>query len=259
MDLLDLQRLITAVIMPLPGGLALTGVGLVVLATSRWRRSGLLLGGTGLAMILLAAMPAVAQALMGTLERPYPPHPPAACPRADAIVILGGAVQPLLVGDERPRLHRGSDRVWEAARLWHAGCAPRVLVSAGGKVEPPVAATESAAIAGLLTDLGVPASALVLEADSRNTQGNAAYSRERLAPFGVKRILLVTSAWHLRRAVALFTHAGFEVVPVGADYRAFGACRGLDCWVPSPGALEMTGLAVKEWLGYWVQVAGANG
>lgn len=49
-------------------------------------------------------------------------------------VVLGGAVQPLLVGEERPRLHRDSDRVWEAARLWHAGCAPRVLVSAGGKV-----------------------------------------------------------------------------------------------------------------------------
>ena len=161
--------------------------------------------------------------------------------------------------DERPRLHRGSDRVWEAARLWHAGCAPRVLVSAGGQVEPPVAATESQAIAALLTDLGVPATALVREADSRNTQGNAAFSRERLAPWGVKRILLVTSAWHLRRAVALFARAGFEVVPVGADYRAFGTCRGLDCWVPSAGALEMTGLAVKEWLGYWIQVTGANG
>ena len=60
----------------------------------------------------------------------------------------------------------------------------------------------------------------------------------------------------VRRAVALFARAGFEVVPVGADYRAFGACRGLDCWVPSAGALETTGLAIKEWLGYGIQVAG---
>ncbi len=244
--------------MPLPFGLALAGVGLVVLAASRRRRFGVLLVGAGLALILLAALPGVAQALMAALERPYPPRPPADSPRADAIVVLGGAVQPLVVGDERPRLHRGSDRVWEAARLWHAGCAPRVLVSAGGKVEPPVAATESQAIAALLTDLGVPATALVLEADSRNTQGNAAFSRARLAPWGVQRILLVTSAWHLRRAVALFGRAGFEVVPVGADYRAFGTCRGLDCWVPNAGALEATGLAVKEWLGYWVQVAGSE-
>jgi len=39
--------------------------------------------------------------------------------------------------------------------------------------------------------------------------------------------------------VALFARAGFEVLPVGADYRAFGACRGVDCWVPSAGALAV--------------------
>jgi len=48
--------------------------------------------------------------------------------------------------------------------------------------------------------------------------------------------------------------AGFEVVPVGADYRSFRTCRGLECWVPSVGALEASGLAVKEYLGYWAQV-----
>ena len=56
MDGLDLQRLITALIMPLPLGLTLAGAGLVVLATSRWRRSGVLLGGAGLALILIALM-----------------------------------------------------------------------------------------------------------------------------------------------------------------------------------------------------------
>jgi uncharacterized SAM-binding protein YcdF (DUF218 family) len=258
LDGLDLQRLVTALIMPLPLGLVLAGMGLVVLAVSRWRRCGVLLVGGGLAMVLLASLPAVARTLMAELERPYPPRPAAECPRADAIVVLGGAVQPWLVGDERPRLHRGSDRVWEAARLWHAGCAPRVLVSAGGKVEPPVVAAESLAIGAVLTDLGVPAAALVLEADSRNTQGNATFSRERLAPLGVKRVLLVTSAWHLRRAAVLFAGAGFEVLPWGADNRSFGACRGMECWVPSAGALEMTGLAFKEWLGYWMQVVGMD-
>ena len=49
------------------------------------------------------------------------------------------------------------------------------------------------------------------------------------------------------------------MVPVGADYRAFGACRGVACWVPSVGALEATGLVVKEWLGDGIQVTGAGG
>ena len=254
MDGLDLQRLITALLMPLPLGLLLAGAGLVLLAASRWRRSGWLLAVGGLATLLLAALPGVSRPLMAGLERPYPPRPAADCPRAEAIVLLGGAVQPLLVGEVRGRLHRGSDRVWEAARLWHAGCAPRVVVSAGGRIELPVLAAESAAIGALLVDLGVPSGALVLEAESRNTQGNAAFSREVLAPLGVRRVLLVTSAWHLRRAVALFAATGFEVLPWGADYRAVAACRGLECWLPSAGALEATGLAVKEYLGYWVQV-----
>jgi len=65
---------------------------------------------------------------------------------------------------------------------------------------------------------------------------------------------LVTSAWHLRRAVALFEQAGFDVVPVGADVRSISRCRGLNCWLPSADALEASGLALKEALGYWVQV-----
>ena len=82
--------------------------------------------------------------------------------------------------------------------------------------------------------------------------------RVRMAP-RVKRILLVTSAWHLRRAVALFARAGFAVVPVGADFRSFRACLGVMCWLPSAGALEATGLAVKEWLGYGMQVTEDGG
>ncbi len=70
LDGLDLQRLVTALIMPLPLGLALAGMGLVVLAVSRWRRCGVLLVGGGLAMVLLASLPAVAQTLMAVLERP---------------------------------------------------------------------------------------------------------------------------------------------------------------------------------------------
>ena len=254
MDGLDLPRLITALLMPLPLGLLLAGAGLILLAVSRWRRTAWLLAVGGLVVLFLAALPEVARTLMAGLERPYPPRPAVECPRAEAIVLLGGAMQPLLAGETRGRLHRGSDRAWEAAQLWHAGCAPWVVVSAGGLIEPPVVAGESAALAALLRDLGVPATALIVEADSRNTQGNAAFTRALLAPLGLRRVLLVTSAWHLRRAVALFARAGFEVLPVGADYRGFRACRGLECWVPNARALEETGLVVKEYLGYGVQV-----
>ncbi|WP_295541560.1 YdcF family protein [uncultured Thiohalocapsa sp.] len=251
-DWLDLQRLATALVMPLPLGLALGLIGLALVWRLRWL--GVVVAGMGVSLIGACSLPVVATALMSGLKVEYPPQTAADCEPADAIVLLGGAVQPLLMDDVRPRLHRGSDRVWQAARLYHAGCAPLIVVSAGGKLEPPVVASEAEAIAELLIALGVPQSALRLEAQSRNTQGNAAFSRDVLGRAEGRRVLLVTSAWHLRRAVALFEHQGFEVLPAGADYRSLRSCRGLHCWLPSAGALEASALAVKEHLGYWVQV-----
>lgn len=254
MDWLDLQRLLTSLVMPLPFGLGLAALGALLGLLRQSKRLGAGFVGAGLVVIWLGSTPLVAQWLLLRLERAYPPGSVAECRPAQAIVLLGGAVQPLVAGDLRGRLHRGSDRVWEAARLFHAGCAPLVVVSAGGLVEPPQRARETEAIAGLLLDLGIPAPSLVLEDESRNTQGNAASTRSLLEPLGIDEVLLVTSAWHLRRAVALFEAEGFAVSPVGADYRSFRACRRLQCWIPSPDALEASGLAVKEYLGYWIQV-----
>jgi uncharacterized SAM-binding protein YcdF (DUF218 family) len=254
MDLLDLQRLVTALIMPLPFGLGLALVGLLIGGITGVRRLGALAVVLGIGLVWVASLPVTAQHLMGGLESAYPPMAATECPRADAIVVLGGAVQPLLEGDVTPRLHRGSDRVWTAARLYRAGCAPRILVSAGGVIAPPVRAMESEAIAGFLADLGVPASSMLLEAESRNTRGNAVFSRRMLAPMGIDRVLLVTSAWHLRRAVPFFEREGFEVFPVGADYRSVSSCIGVSCWIPGAGALDAYSLAVKEYLGYVVEV-----
>jgi len=258
MDWLDLQRLLTSLVMPLPFGLALAVLGALLWWYRQSKPLWAWLVGAGFVVIWLGSTPLVAQWLLLPLERAYPPRFAAECRPAQAIVLLGGAVQPLVAGDLRGRLHRGSDRVWEAARLYHAGCAPLVVVSAGGLVEPPQRARETEAIAALLLDLGIPASSLVLEDESRNTQGNAASTRALLEPRAIDAVLLVTSAWHLRRAVALFEAAGFEVSPVGADYRSFRACRHLQCWIPSPDALDASGLAMKEYLGYWIQVGRAS-
>ena len=139
------------------------------------------------------------------------------------------------------------------ARLYHAGCAPQVVISAGGTVAWPVIGAEADAIRALLLDLRVPASAIISEAASRDTEQNAQYLATVLPLAVAPRILLVSSAWHLRRAVPLFERRGYKVLPVGADYRGFRRCRGHECWIPSAGALDTTGLVIKEYLGYWVE------
>lgn len=265
MSLLELRRLLTSLLMPLPVGLGLALAGgaaaLYLGGRPRLRRGARLLALAGLLLIWLAAMPWTAQSLMRGLESDYPPRPSAACGGAnapvDAIVLLGGAVAPPLLGDLRGRLHGGSDRVREAARLFHAGCAPKVLISAGGEWKPPVIGTEAQEIVDLLGEWGVPAEALIVEDGSRTTGENARQSRAILAgdpaSAGPVRILLVTSAWHLRRALPLFEAQGFAVLPVGADYRGFSACAGLRCVLPDGSALNVSSLACREHLGYWVQ------
>lgn len=261
MDLIDLRRLLTRLVMPLPVGLGLAigagGAALMLGRFPRLQRVAITLVAIGVILVWIAAMPWTANALMRGLEATYPPRLTAcggAAQPVDAIVVLGGAIAPQLIGDTRGRLHRGSDRLREAALLFHAGCAPRLLASAGGGVEPPATASEADAIRTFFAELGIPAAALIVEDQSRTTGENALYSA-RVLRFGERqpRILLVTSAWHLRRAVPLFEAVGFDVLPVGADYRSLSGCGGIHCVLPDSGALDDTGKAWKEYLGYWVQ------
>ncbi len=263
MDLLELRRLLTALVMPLPFGLGLAigagGLALLLRRRPRGRRWACLMAASGILLLWIAAMPWTAGWLMRSLESPYPPRPAAECGGAidvDAIVVLGGAVSPQLGGDARARLHRGSDRIREAALLYHAGCAPQLLVSAGGGVQAPAIRSEADAIRALLLELGVPEAATIIEDQSRSTAENARYSAALLDKDGkAPRILLVTSAWHLRRATPLFRNAGFDVVPVGSDYRSLARCSGLSCLFPDTGALDASSAAWKEHLGYWIQIS----
>jgi len=123
----------------------------------------------------------------------------------------------------------------------------------------------------LLLDMGVPDAALVLEEDSRNTRENAVFSArvlvgpvsdrdevagsyrgqrplpQRTAPTG-GRVLLVTSALHMRRALALFEAQGLEVVPVPADHEARHRFAAVD-WLPDADALDGSARAMKELVG----------
>ena len=66
--------------------------------------------------------------------------------------------------------------------------------------------------------MGVPAEAIWLQTESRNTYEDAVYSARLLKDKGVRRILLVTSAWHMPRSLGLFQAQGLEVVPLPVDF-----------------------------------------
>lgn len=163
-------------------------------------------------------------------------------PQADAILVLGGGMA-LRGMTGMPEMTGSADRVWQGARIYMAGKAPRVIVTGAGTVASTIP---------LLVDFGVPASAIVSYSEPRNTAEEASRIREE---FGENaKIILVTSAWHMRRSLLLFRRAGLDVVPCAADYE-MSIRSGLPLeprdFAPSADALMRNSIAVKEWVGYF--------
>jgi uncharacterized SAM-binding protein YcdF (DUF218 family) len=176
--------------------------------------------------------------------------PVAATPGADAIVVLGGGIG----GPNPPRLSEdlngAADRVLHAARLFRAGKAPLVIVS-GGNVFPQ-SRVESEAIYTrlLLREWGVPVDRVVIEGESRNTFENAVETKKLLGARGLRKVLLVTSARHMPRALGLFQGAGIDALPAPTDFRVVSYDQpAVFNWLPNADALSATTEALHEYLG----------
>lgn len=148
--------------------------------------------------------------LRGQLEDLYPLFHLTQEPTAPAMVVLAGTMEASDAMRPWPNLGPAADRVWHASRLYAAGKAAVVLLS-GGSDMLAASQAESLGMRQLMLDLGVPAAALLTEERSRNTRENAAMSAKLLRERGIQKILLVTSALHMRRAVKLFEQQGLDV------------------------------------------------
>ena len=215
---------------------------LIVAVASRSRRVAVL---SALAALLLA-LPPVSDALLYELARPFPPLPaegnlPAG---AQAIVILGAEIRDY---DEFATPSPGPltlERLRYGAVLHRRSGLP--LLVTGGPPRPGGKAVAAAMRQALAADFGVPVA--WTETRSTDTFENARFSAEILLPLGIRRILLVTHAWHLARAVPEFRAAGFEVIPAPTGYRGPPAWSGLTM-APDPNALTDAYYAAHEYLG----------
>ena len=247
--MLELQKFMTALAMPIGTSLALGLTAFGAAALGRHRLAAKI-GVAALAWLWLWSTPVVSDWLRAYIERTVPAQPVAAMPTADVIVVLGGAV----AGAQAPwrpyaDLGSAADRVWHAARLYHAGKAPRILLSAGRGVFPSDAGDEATAMTALLTDLGVPKSALILEGQSRTTAENALEAANILSSLKVRRVLLVTSALHMPRAMYAFRGHPFEVIPASTDVEIVPQPSYAMRWMPGAAALEGSTRAIHEVLG----------
>ena len=227
-------------------------LGLVALVMAR-RRWGGLAAGFGLlalSILVVASLPPVGDSLVLSLERGHPPADPAAAPEAGAIVVLGGSLATGVPPRQGPELVDSSDRVLHASRLWRAGKAPFVVASGGRLPWSAAPRSEAAEMAGLLVEWGVPREAILLEERGRTTSENAVETAKLLRARGVRRVLLVTSSIHMRRALVSFQAEQLETLPSPCDALVAGSgTYGAVDWIPSPEALGRTHRALRELLG----------
>ena len=220
----------------------------------RWRRASGALVVVAFAVLWISSTPIVADAMLQKLEGQYRAMAPEATPAADAIIVLGGAIAGIRLPD-RPFLVLGvvSFCVWLVVVLYRAGKGKVVVVAAGNRVAIPGQQVEADAIAQMLIQLGVPASAIRLERESRTTRENARNVRAILQELGVKRALLVTSAAHMPRAMHTFAtvwgFSGPELIPAVTDARSSALADPRNLWLPSLDGLLVVTKCLKEFAG----------
>jgi len=224
-------------------------------ALIRWRR----IAGTGLVLAFLllglSAWTSLGSMMLGPLEDRFPR--PATPPETVAgIVVLGGgfegAINQARGGYE---LNTSGDRFVETAVLALRYPQARVLISGGAGTLMLPGEADADTAPKMLEALGVARDRLVLENRSRDTYENALFSKEMANPQPGETWLLVTSAFHMPRSVALFRRAGFDVVPWPTDYRTSGR-EGVGFFRDNPvDSMQTTSTAVREWVGlfaYWL-------
>ena len=214
-----------------------------------------------LALIILAIAGniQVGNHLIASLERKYLPL--ATPPQADAIVILGGGTR----NNESPRImpdlsDRG-DRLLYGAKLYQDGVAPKILLS-GGRIQwYGGESSEAESMATILELFGIPRADMILESRSLNTHDNAIFTKKILQREKLKRILLVTSAAHMPRAIAIFHKAKIDAIPAPADFMvsdrnlvesSYSKESRILSLIPTSESLDFTTQALREYIGIFI-------
>ncbi|MES2683346.1 MAG: YdcF family protein [Pseudomonadota bacterium] len=247
MEIFQLQKIITIFLSPLGLALLLMLLGLLI------RQRALLL--LAVCWLWLWSLPWTATQLVALIEAGHAPIEAEQLPRADAILLLGGALDHDAPGwQPEPNLTEAGDRVLYAAKLYSLGLAPKVIYSGGGT--DAWGNSEAKAGSRLLLRLNVPASAQAWEGQSRTTRENVIYSLPILEQLKAQRVLLVTSSSHMARSLRNFREGaatkGLEIEFIQAPCDPIKLTEYQNPvlrWLPSTIALDVNRRMFKEILG----------
>lgn len=230
-----------------------------VLLLARRTRAGTVATGAGAVLLVVFGMLPAGEVLLRPLETrfPFTGHPydgTEGTPPA-GIIVLGGFIDAAATSAHRmPVLNDRSDRLVTAALLATRFTEAKIVVS-DGPSRSPGGYRLGASLAGvLLRMMGVAEERLVLEPEARNTWQNAVYTKRIVEPRPGQEWILVTSAFHMPRAVGAFRAAGWTGLhPWPVDYQSDGSPRLVNPSVAK--GLTLSNLAIREYgalLAYWL-------
>jgi uncharacterized SAM-binding protein YcdF (DUF218 family) len=240
----------------IPSNLVLSiGVLGLLLLPTRFARTGRRLAFASLAILAVLGLSPIGNALIMPLEDRFPPWDPARG-APDGIIVLGGAISPdVSTARKDVALNESAERLTVAAELALRYPHARLVYSGGSGALIFREGAEAEFAARVFESFGIPRGRVLLEDRSRNTLENAILSKDLTRPQPGERWLLVTSAYHMPRAIGIFRKAGFDVEPYPVDWRTSGSGDALRPFPTVGDGLRRTDTAVREWVGllvYWL-------
>jgi uncharacterized SAM-binding protein YcdF (DUF218 family) len=232
----------------LPSGVAV----LLFLASLVFRKRWMAVA--GLAILWLSSLPIASDAVMRAAEGGQVRQPVSSMPDADAIVVLSGMLRGVPGPERVDEWTEGVDRFDAGVALVTAGKAPLLVFTGGWLPWRADGVTEGDVLSRKAAAIGVDRDRLVVSGAARNTadeaQAVARLMRGRGRGGAAPSIILVTSAFHMRRSRLLFTRAGLGVTPFPVDFLASVEPFSILRVLPRASSIDHTELAVREFYGY---------
>jgi uncharacterized SAM-binding protein YcdF (DUF218 family) len=233
-------------------GLGLFGV---LLLPTRFTRAGRRVMVASLIALATLGLSPLGNALIIPLEQRFPPWDDSRGP-PDGIVVLGGAIAPdVSLARNEVALDEAAERVTAAVALARRYPEARIIYSGGSGALLFNEGSEAVAAVRLFESLGIPPERIIAEEQSRNTVENAVFSLLLAMPQPGERWLLVTSGYHMPRAMGIFRRAGFPVEAYPVDWRTRGPQDVVRPFTTMGSGLQRADTAAREWVGllvYWL-------
>ena len=167
---------------------------------------------------------------------------------ADAIVVLSGMLEINEIGDATYVEWGDPDRFFGGIALFKAGKAQKLVFTGGKMPWDKVRKTEGDVLKEYAISSDIPSEKIFVTKDVENTADEAVAVKELISPS--KRIILVTSSYHMYRAKKLFEKQGIEVIPYNVDYKTSGNNQVTFMYfLPSSINLELTEIGIREIIG----------